>query len=195
MVKILVERTPNPNALKFMVNSKIKEGKSCEFKEDEDSPSPLVNALLNLEGVVEIYLSDNYLSIMKKELSEWSNMESKIVKIIENNIESHDPNFEKRIETLSKDWDDEKRKEIEKIDLILDHTVRPALNVDGGDLEIIDYAENVLTINYVGACNNCPSAIMGTLRGIEEILRHEYDPKISLKVMNDNGEDNDFFID
>ncbi|MBI5415301.1 MAG: NifU family protein, partial [Candidatus Omnitrophica bacterium] len=65
---------------------------------------------------------------------------------------------------------------------ILDQTVRPALQMDGGDIELLDYKDNVLRVFYQGACGSCPSATMGTLRAIENILRDQFNPDVVVEL-------------
>ena len=63
--------------------------------------------------------------------------------------------------------------EILKIEEVLDRTIRPGLQADGGDVEVIRFADNILEISYQGACGGCPSAMYGTLDAIQNILRFE----------------------
>ena len=50
----------------------------------------------------------------------------------------------------------------------------------GGDLQCVSYKDNVLVIQYQGACGSCPSSQSGTLQAIQGILRAEYNPKIEV---------------
>ena len=65
-----------------------------------------------------------------------------------------------------------------RIEEILDKTVRPYLQGDGGDLDVVDYTDNIVLVNYVGACGTCPSSLAGTLTAIESTLRAEINPNI-----------------
>ena len=60
-----------------------------------------------------------------------------------------------------------------KIEEILDRTVRPGLQADGGDLEVMSFENDEVKISYQGACGGCPSAMTGTLSAIENILQQE----------------------
>ena len=64
----------------------------------------------------------------------------------------------------------------------MDRTIRPALQMDGGDLQIIALDGNTLTVNYQGACGSCPSSSMGTLKAIEGILRDEFNPDLVVEL-------------
>ncbi|MGE3467518.1 MAG: NifU family protein [Pyrinomonadaceae bacterium] len=63
---------------------------------------------------------------------------------------------------------------------MLDERIRPYLAGDGGWLEVLELADNRLTIRYEGACGSCPSSLTGTLMAIENMIREEIDPDISV---------------
>jgi Fe-S cluster biogenesis protein NfuA len=67
---------------------------------------------------------------------------------------------------------------MEEINKIIDSEIRPLLQRDGGDLEVISYENKVLKIAYQGACGGCPHATMGTLKFIEQTLKDKVDPEI-----------------
>ena len=53
--------------------------------------------------------------------------------------------------------------------------IRPFLQRDGGDVEIIDYTdENVVQVKLLGHCAGCPHAQMTIKGGIERILKEKY---------------------
>jgi len=70
---------------------------------------------------------------------------------------------------------------MEKINQIIEKEVRPMLQRDGGDLEVIRFENNILEISYKGACGGCPHATMGTLKFIEQTLKEKYNPDITVK--------------
>ena len=59
----------------------------------------------------------------------------------------------------------------EKIEELFEKTIRPALQGDGGDLELDLVKGNEVVISFQGACGSCPSSAGGTLRGIERAIR------------------------
>jgi NifU-like protein len=75
----------------------------------------------------------------------------------------------------------QRHKAVEKV---LDEKVRHSLLKDGGDVEVVDMKEaggaTQVYIRYLGACKGCPSAAIGTLDFIAEILRKELDPSIQV---------------
>ncbi len=67
-----------------------------------------------------------------------------------------------------------REEQIQSIDGIIARDIRPGLNMDGGDMEIVDLEEGrKLTIRYQGACGGCGSATGATLSYIEDTLRRE----------------------
>jgi len=52
--------------------------------------------------------------------------------------------------------------------------VRPSLQADGGDVELISVSdEGVVKVRLTGACGSCPMATMTLKMGIEKILKQE----------------------
>jgi Fe-S cluster biogenesis protein NfuA len=51
--------------------------------------------------------------------------------------------------------------------------VRPMLQADGGDVELVDVQEGIVTVRLRGACGGCPMSQMTLKNGIERILKQE----------------------
>ncbi len=60
----------------------------------------------------------------------------------------------------------------DKVEAVLDK-IRPGLVADGGNVELIDVNDGVVTVKLVGACAGCPMSSMTLKNGIEQILRRE----------------------
>ena len=69
-----------------------------------------------------------------------------------------------------------------KINTIIEETIRPALQNDGGDMQVLSLEDNVLKISYQGACGCCPHAALGTLSAIQNVLREQHDPNIVVEI-------------
>jgi len=52
-------------------------------------------------------------------------------------------------------------------------SVRPSLQADGGDVELVDVADGVVKVRLKGACHGCPMAAMTLQMGIERLLKRE----------------------
>ncbi|MEJ2725540.1 MAG: NifU family protein [Deltaproteobacteria bacterium] len=59
----------------------------------------------------------------------------------------------------------------EKIENALDQ-VRPALQADGGDVQLVDVDdEGLVKVKLMGACGGCPMSQMTLRMGIEKVLK------------------------
>ncbi len=51
--------------------------------------------------------------------------------------------------------------------------IRPALQADGGDVELVGVEDGVVRVSLTGACAGCPMSTMTLKQGIERILKEE----------------------
>jgi Fe-S cluster biogenesis protein NfuA len=59
----------------------------------------------------------------------------------------------------------------EKVEKVIEQ-VRPNLQADGGDIELIDVTEDgVVKVKLQGACHGCPGAAMTLKMGVERLLK------------------------
>lgn len=49
--------------------------------------------------------------------------------------------------------------------------IRPAVQADGGDIELVDVVNDVVRIRFHGACHGCPSSSMTLHHGIERAIK------------------------
>jgi len=59
--------------------------------------------------------------------------------------------------------------------------IRPMLQADGGDVELVDVQEGVVTVRLQGACARCPMSQMTLKNGIEKILKKEIPEVVSVE--------------
>ncbi|MBA7473378.1 Fe/S biogenesis protein NfuA [subsurface metagenome] len=60
----------------------------------------------------------------------------------------------------------------EKVEAVLVQ-IRPALQADGGDVELVDVSEGVVKLQLKGACAGCPMSTMTLRNGIERLLKEQ----------------------
>ncbi len=58
----------------------------------------------------------------------------------------------------------------EKVEAALEE-IRPTLQADGGDVELVDVDEGIVSLRLTGACAGCPMSTMTLKMGIERVLR------------------------
>ncbi|MBK6731928.1 MAG: NifU family protein [Bacteroidetes bacterium] len=60
----------------------------------------------------------------------------------------------------------------EKVESSLD-TIRPYLNADGGDIQIVEITDDMIVrVKLLGACETCPMSFMTMKAGVEESIRN-----------------------
>ena len=60
----------------------------------------------------------------------------------------------------------------EKVKQALDQ-IRPALQADGGDVELVEVKDGIVKVKLTGACGGCPMATMTLKKGIERVLKQQ----------------------
>lgn len=60
----------------------------------------------------------------------------------------------------------------ERVERVLD-TIRPYVQGDGGDIELIDVADGIVQVRLAGACVGCMHSMMTLQAGIERLLKQE----------------------
>jgi Fe-S cluster biogenesis protein NfuA len=60
----------------------------------------------------------------------------------------------------------------ERVEAVLDR-VRPFMQADGGDIELVEVSGNSAAVKLTGMCAGCPSAHMTLYLGVETALREE----------------------
>ena len=175
-VQLSASPTPNPNAVKFLPNMHFFESGTIEFQSGNDNldKSPIAEKLLNIDGIDIVMIGFNFISVTKSQESEWENLlepiRDQIVTHLENDEKVIDLEYLERIR-------EEKRtsgSEIEqKIKEILDDEIRPAIAMDGGDVELKSFEDGIVTLHLQGACSTCPSSTMTLKMGIENRLKSE----------------------
>ncbi|MBN2695104.1 NifU family protein [bacterium] len=187
-LQVIVQLTPNPSALKFVMNRDvIIEGKVTYFSLNECN-SPLAAYLFAIDGVKQVHFFDNTITVTKSSEVRWIDIEEKIMDTLYDKMDEHNPNIEQKEEQIKERAKLDKSnlpEELREIDALLDESIRPALQGDGGDVDIVDFSDNVLTISYQGACHSCPSASLGTLQYIQMVVGDKY-PNVEV-VLDESG--------
>ena len=174
-----MQYTPNPSAFKFLLNRDVKSGGAATYKDKDECDNNLAKTLFDIPAVEHLYFFDNVITVTLNPSVPVEAVKDKILNTIQKEAPTHDPNFttkeeQKKLERQNLPED------LKRINEILDRTVRPALQGDGGDIEILSYVHPEISVRYRGACGGCPSSMMGTLQAITGILREEFDPDIEV---------------
>lgn len=172
-IKIHTEGTPNPNALKFVVDRILIENGSLNFPNKEKSKdSPLASRLFEIEEVKEVFIGKDFITISKNENVSWDNIYEKLIRVINNHFDSGEQLIIKKddnVKESQKSMSDVEQRIFE----ILDNQIRPAVASDGGDVIFDSYKDGILKLHLQGSCSHCPSSIMTLKAGIESMLKRQ----------------------
>jgi Fe-S cluster biogenesis protein NfuA len=69
----------------------------------------------------------------------------------------------------------------EKVQAAIDK-IRPMLQRDGGDVELVDVQDGIVTVRLQGACAGCPMSQMTLKNGIEKLLKREVPEVVSVQA-------------
>jgi Fe-S cluster biogenesis protein NfuA len=61
--------------------------------------------------------------------------------------------------------------------------IRPMLQRDGGDVELVDVQDGVVTVRLQGACAGCPMSQMTLKNGIEKLLKREIPEIVAVQAV------------
>ncbi len=68
----------------------------------------------------------------------------------------------------------------EKVQEVINR-IRPMLQADGGDVELVDMEDGVVKVRLTGACSGCPMSQMTLKNGIEKLLKEEIAEVVSVE--------------
>lgn len=178
-VLIRVQPTPNPSAFKFVLDRPVmNDGKASFSTKEECFGNKLAEDLLDVPGVKQVHFFSNVITVTFDETIDFDRGTQESCAVIQTRMPIHDPNF--NIQTAKKQKRENQSPEVQKVEDILDQTIRPGLQGDGGDIEVVGMEGKKLFVHYEGACGTCPSATSGTLMAIEGILREQFDPEVEV---------------
>lgn len=181
-----IQETPNPNAVKFILKEPVSHGTSHSFKTPESgAENPLAKAIFDVGDVVSVFFMDKMITVEKTDDAEWDEILPSLavpIRAAEAVVSTNGTGKKAAAVAVggaiaAAASDDPKLREIEAI---LDEHIRPYLAGDGGWLEVIELVDDQLSIRYEGACGSCPSSLTGTLMAIENMIKEEIDPAITV---------------
>ncbi|MCJ7554733.1 MAG: NifU family protein [Ignavibacteriaceae bacterium] len=171
-----VDLTPNPHALKFILNKKLLIVETRQYPDKQSAQNDLfAKGIFDIDGVVSVFYMDKFVTIEKSTEANWGQIQRPFIIFLKDFNPELIP-AEKEI-AVSEESNNEL---IKKVNELLDQKVRPALAGDGGGLEVLGVDGLTVRIRYQGACGSCPSAISGTLMAIEGLLRRDINPAITV---------------
>ncbi|MEK7254251.1 MAG: NifU family protein [Bacteroidota bacterium] len=180
-VMLYTEQTPNPESLKFVTNRMLYRG-TADFKEEAFARewSPLAAALFDQPFVKGVYITNNFVTVSKEFNYEWSDIMLRLKDFIKKYVEEGGEIVQEgfadamqkveaerhAVQFTGEDGDTAKR-----IKELIDTYVKPAVEMDGGNIEFKSYNQGTVYVIMQGACSGCPSSTVTLRAGIEGMLK------------------------
>ena len=168
---ILLEWTPNPNTLKYVVDQPLLPSGALSFMDPlvAEQKSPLATKLMAIPGVTAVMLARSFVTVTKGAEGDWDALNDAVMATLESHLGSGEPAVHP--EALVRPQG-EKAGEVEvRIRELLEAEIRPALMMDGGDISLERFEDGIAYVHLQGACRGCPSSVMTLKMGIEARLR------------------------
>ena len=181
-VMLYTEQTPNPETLKFVTNKMLYRG-TADFKEAQDAEdwSPLATALFTLPYVKGVYISSNFVTITKEFTYVWTDIMLPLKEFIKTHVAEERGIVNEGYEAIQKaqqakvmeamGYNGNEAEIAVKIKELIDAHVKPAVEMDGGNIEFKSFDNGVVTVILQGSCSGCPSSTVTLKSGIEGMLK------------------------
>ena len=181
-VMLYTEQTPNPESLKFVTNRMLYRG-TADFREEElaQSWSPLATALFELPYVKGVYVCNNFVTVTKELSYTWEDIMLRLKDFIKGYIDEGgtiiSDGFEEEKERLEEasgagyHYTGDEAELVKKIKELIDTYVKPAVEMDGGNIEFKSFDSGKVTVILQGSCSGCPSSTVTLKAGIEGMLK------------------------
>ena len=166
---VQTEVTPNPNSLKFLPGKKVSNSGPFEITNKDNIKNELIRNLLSINGVVGVFLGEDFISVNKSENINWEEIKHIVISFINDFYADGkefviDNSLKEKILNYS---------EVEKnIIKILEQKIRPAVAKDGGDIKFKEFKDGVVKVQLQGSCSGCPSSTMTLKQGVQNLLKH-----------------------
>lgn len=195
-ISVYAESTPNPSVMKFIATKPLVR-QTYEFKHvSEAEDSPLAKELFSFPFVKEVFISQNFISVMKFNIVEWEEITMEIREFIKKYLEdgktvvqeaTPDNTDSSTNESVIKAGKATTKTEKEIVAL-LDEYVAPAVARDGGNILFDSFDPETKTVKVIlqGACSGCPSSTATLKNGIETLLNRMMNGEVT-QVVAING--------
>jgi Fe-S cluster biogenesis protein NfuA len=181
-VMIYTEQTPNPESLKFVTSRMLYKG-TADFRTAELAQewSPIAKALFELPYVKGVYVCNNFITISKEFNFAWEDIMLKLKEFIKNYVdeggvvisEGFAEAMDEKESTLGVGYQytGKEAELVKKIKELIDTYVKPAVEMDGGNIEFKAFDQGKVIVVLQGSCSGCPSSTITLKAGIEGMLK------------------------
>lgn len=172
---IQTQNTPNPNAVKFLIEGMCADNQVLDFEDTGLALPFFVKKIFEIGGIERVCVTYDFVTVTKKEEELWDNLRPQVLEVF----------FEAKLngETIAgnaKELDLTELDDISKeIVELIEERVKPAVAMDGGDISFVkfDKETGIVYLKLKGSCSGCPSSSLTLQSGIKRMLQH-YVPEV-----------------
>jgi NFU1 iron-sulfur cluster scaffold homolog, mitochondrial len=183
-LSLYAEMTPNPLAMKFVADTLLApEGMQLEYLDAASAAdSPVAQKLFELPFVKSIFISANYITVLKNDKAQWDDIVLDVRDYIKNFLQQGGKII------LPDTSENEKQTNAHNVTTVIDHTapsneiewkiisvledyVRPAVEGDGGMILFKSFHDGIVTLKLKGSCSGCPSSALTLKAAVEQMLK------------------------
>jgi len=185
---VSMETTPNPKAMKFIPEGREVLGEKARALVYRDiyeaGESPLAVVLLKIDGVREVMLAADHITVTKATMAEWEAIQEKIeATILDFYLSGQRPvNSDVDVQRVRPETFEAGSIEARIVDL-LEERVRPFVEQDGGDIEFdrFEPEDGTLYLQMRGSCSGCSQSHATLQEGVRNLMDH-YIPEVKIIV-------------
>ncbi|KAJ5636725.1 uncharacterized protein N7484_010038 [Penicillium longicatenatum] len=203
---IQTENTPNPDALKFIPNHAVlPEDFPTTFLEyltprstlAPPYPSPLAAKLLDVDGVTSVFYGSDFITVTKAGDANWAHIKPEVFSLITQTVTSGETIVSvvegtgeagQEVEEDSLAYNEDDDEVVSMIKELLETRIRPAIQEDGGDIELRGFENGIVMLKLRGACRTCDSSTVTLKNGIESMLMHYIEEVKGVEQVQDQEE-------
>jgi Fe-S cluster biogenesis protein NfuA len=172
--QVSIETTPNPEAMKFVVNQTIAAGSHAFHAATETASSPLAKKLFSFPWAKSVLIGPSFVSVVKQDWVDWDVLAEPLAQLIQEHLERGEGVIvevakTEAVEAVKFSNDPLTQKIID----LLNAEIRPAVAMDGGDIvfQRFEADSGRVFLHMQGACSGCPSSAFTLKEGIEVRLK------------------------
>jgi len=180
-VLIYTEETPNPESLKFVTNRMLYRG-TADFNDVETARewTPLGDGLYDLPYVKGVYICNNFVTVTKEFNYNWHEIMMPLKEFVKKWLEDEKEIIKdgfteamagKEAKEIQEAYTGDDIEIVKKIKELIDTYVKPAVEMDGGNIEFRSYNNGIVNVLLQGSCSGCPSSTVTLKAGIEGMLK------------------------
>jgi len=135
-----------------------------------------------VEGVTSVFYGPEFITVTKSGDVNWAHIKPEVFSLITQAVtsgetivsvvESDGTDGAQEFEEDSLSYNEDDDEVVSMIKELLETRIRPAIQEDGGDIELRGFEDGIVKLKLRGACRTCDSSTVTLKNGIESMLMH-----------------------